>query len=333
MNQVQISIDELRQICMAALVEKGASIEEAEIVFDDYLDAELRGRTSHGFAVFSIALSAFPKKGSYEIVGLQGSVLLIEGNGDCGHVVARRAVDLALKHLPKTKIMAVGLRNITRFNCPGSIARYAAERGSIALVLEYGGQNFVVPYGGRTAALSTNPIGIAFPRTDPLFVLDIATSERAGGYVLLAKIVGDTIPSNWGLDDNGRSTSDPSSVVAVNPFGGYKGYGLALAFEILSGALVGVPIGSEGTLSRRGAFIVLIDPTIYGHSADSFAKQVTNFLNEVTSVAPRTPGQIVTYPGQRGEQSRREKLSVNSLSLPAAIIEEIKNAGQGGIRG
>jgi LDH2 family malate/lactate/ureidoglycolate dehydrogenase len=331
LNRIQISIDELRQLCAAALTRKGASTEEAEIVFDDYLDAELRGRTSHGFAAFSVALSVFPKRGSYEVVGLQGSVLLIEGNGDCGHVVARRAVDLALEHLPKTKIMAVGLRNITRFNCPGSIARYAAERGSIALVLEYGGQNFVVPYGGRTAALSTNPIGIAFPGTDPLFILDMATSERAGGYVTLAKVVGETIPSNWGVDDNGQPTSDPSSVVAVNPFGGYKGYGLALAFEILSGALVGVPLGSKGTLVRRGAFIVLIDPTIYGHSAESFAKQVTDFLNEVTSVAPRTPEQAVTYPGQRGEQSRREKLSMNSLSLPATVIKEIKTAGQGGV--
>lgn len=318
---------------MAALTRKGASTEEAEIVFDDYLDAELRGRTSHGFAAFSIALSAFPKRGSYEVVGLQGSVLLIEGNGDCGHVVARRAVDLALEHLPKTKIMAVGLRNITRFNCPGSIARYAAEKGSIALVLEYGGQNFMVPYRGRTAALSNNPIGIAFPGTDPLFVLDVATSERAFGYVALAKVIGETIPSNWGVDDNGQPTSDPFSVVAVNPFGGYKGYGLALAFEILSGALVGVPIGTEGTLARRGAFIVLIDPTIYGHSADSFAKQVTDFLNEVTSVAPCTPEQTVTYPGQRGEQSRREKLLVNSLNLPASVIEEIKAAGQGGVQG
>lgn len=326
MNRVSINIENLRNLCVLALIKKGATDEEAEIVFDDYLDAELRGRFSHGFASFSVALSAFPKKGSFKVIKAEGAVLFIEGNGDCGHIVARHAIDQALESLPTTKIKAIGLRNITRFNCPGSIARYAAKKGSIALVLEYGGQNFMVPYGGKTAALSTNPIGVAFPGTDPLFVLDIATSERAIGYVSLAKAAGEAIPYNWGVDSEGQPTSDPSLVVAVNPFGGYKGYGLALAFELLSGGLVGVSIGSKGKIAERGAFIILIDPTIYNHSVHSFTKQINEFLKEVTNVAPCDPLKPVAYPGQRGEQSMRENLAANSLDLATSVIESIQNS-------
>ena len=243
MKTIEIAIDDVKALCLEALEQKGATRQEAEIVFEDYLDAELRGRTSHGFTSFSVALSAFPHEGSYDITEHSPNLIAIEGNGDCGHVVVREAIDLAIGDLTRNRTCIIGIGNITRFNCPGSIARYAAARGAIAVVLEYGGLNFMIPQGGTRAALSTNPLGIAIPGTDPLFVLDIATSERAFGYVILAKMAGEEIPSSWGVDKAGRATTDPDQLAAVSPFGGYKGYGLALALEILSGALVRVPIG------------------------------------------------------------------------------------------
>jgi ureidoglycolate dehydrogenase (NAD+)/L-2-hydroxycarboxylate dehydrogenase (NAD+) len=142
----------------------------------------------------------------------------------------------------------------------------------------------MVPYGGTKAALSTNPIGIAIPGTDPLFVLDLATSERAIGFVELAKLADTSIPKDWGVDKDGIPTTDPLQLAAMRPFGGYKGYALALAFEILAGALVRVPIGTQGSLTSRGALIFLLDPTTFGHTADSFGLQVRNFLQEVVAI-------------------------------------------------
>lgn len=325
MDTTVISIDEVKSLCLEALRRKGALPHEADIVFDDYLDAELRGRASHGFSSFSVALLAFPHEGSYAVSKHSGSVIAIEGNGDCGHVVAREAIDLALETLGESKTCTIGIGNITRFNCPGSIARYAAVQGAIAIVLEYGGANFMIPHGGTREALSTNPLGIAIPGTDPLFVLDIATSQRAFGYVSLAKLAQQEIPATWGVDGTGKPTTDPNQLAAVSPFGGYKGYGLALAFEILSGALVQVPIGQQGQLSKRGALLMLFDPTIFGHSTQSFSEQVSGFLQELGEVPASDENVPVSYPGQRGEERYRRALKSGEISLHQSLIEQLRD--------
>lgn len=321
---VKIEIAELERRCLQALQRKGATFEEAQIIFEDYLDAELRGRTSHGFASFSVALAAFPHEGHCEVIDHSGSILRIEGHGDCGHVVARKAIDLAMERLDQQKLYSIGISNITRFNCPGKVARYAAEKGAIAIVLEYGGKNFMVPPGGLRAALSTNPIGIAIPGIYPLFVVDIATSERAIGYVNIAKNEGLSIPPTWGVDKEGQITTDPHQLIAMNPAGGYKGFALSLAFEILSGALLGVPIGSKGDLGKRGGLIFLLHPTIFGQNSDSFNQQVTDFLNEVIAVPSRDLKCSIFYPGQQSEMLYQQRRKEGTITLSKSIIDQLQ---------
>ncbi|UUZ80149.1 Ldh family oxidoreductase [Paenibacillus sp. P26] len=332
MTYTSIAISELKKLAVQILVQKGASEQEAEIVAEDYLDADLRGRSSHGFASFSTAVEAFENRGKYQVERFEGSVLSIHGNGDSGHLVARDAIDLSLQRLQSQKVLAVGISDITRFNCPGAIARYGAERGAVTLVWEYGGKNLMVPHGGKQAAVSTSPFGIGIPHTDPLFVVDIALSERAIGFVELAKLKGEPIPETWGVDREGRPTADPHQVAAVNPFGGYKGFALALAFEILSGALVGVPIGSKGSLGRRGALILLIDPTLFGQSTEAFRDQVVAFLQEVTGTPAVDPSVPVTYPGQGSEARVRAQLEQGVLTLPEPVITQIRNWAEAAVQ-
>lgn len=317
-----VRLDELKKHCTEKLVCNGASDEVALLVYSDYLEAEARGRASHGFMSFDVALSAFPVKGHAEVVDHRGSLLTIEGNGDTGHWAARFGIDSALSHFDENGASVIGVRNISRFNTPGPIARYGAERGAVTLVFEYGGANFMAPEGGSTAALSTNPIGIAFPGTDPLFVLDIATSERAWGYVALAKLEGTSIPGSWGLDSGGSSTTDPAAVATLRAFGGHKGFGLALAAEILSGALVGVPIGSKGSLPVRGALIILIKPDAFGVTQRAFQSRVRSFLKEVTGVPPAgdTP---VRYPGQESSRRYHDVLAKGEIELPTSVWRKL----------
>ncbi|MFC0211888.1 Ldh family oxidoreductase [Paenibacillus chartarius] len=325
MGNRTIRIDELKEQAVHILISKGAAADEAEAIVADYLDAELRGRTSHGFISFAVAIASIEKRGRYEVETLEDSFIKIQGNGDNGHIVARKAIDLAAEQLPNQKVIAIGIRDITRFNCPGVIARYGAERGKIALVWEYGGKNYMIPHGGKEAVVGTNPLGIGIPHTDPLFVIDIALSERAIGFVELAKLRQEPIPETWGVDKEGRPTTDPHQLAAVNPLGGYKGFALALAFEILSGALVQVPIGKAGSVSSRGALILLIDPTIFGHSTDSFREQVTSYLQEVVASPAIDPNYPVSYPGQSSEARARELLERGEIQLPGPVIERLSS--------
>ncbi len=330
MSTITVQIDALRSAAIAALKKKGAADDEAAIVVDDYIDADLRGRLSHGFAAFAVALGAFPKKGTYQVVADTGATVTIAGHGDTGHVVARRAIDLVEDRLETTGICGIAIRGVTRFNCPGPIARYAADKGFFAIVLEYGGQNFMTPPGGTRPALSTNPIGIAVPFAEPTFVVDIATSEKALGYVTLAKAAGATIPQTWGVDDQGRPTTDPNKVTGVSPFGGHNGFALSLAFELFSGALVGVPIGSKGSLSERGALILLLHPNAFGVEVEPLSAAVRTFLNEVQS-CPTVPGdQPILYPGQGGEARRSTALAAGVIPVPTSVWNQITAADQQG---
>jgi LDH2 family malate/lactate/ureidoglycolate dehydrogenase len=141
------------------------------------------------------------------------------------------------------------MRNIKRFATPGTVARRATEKGMIALVFQYGGQAFMAPYGAAEAVISTNPIGIGIPTDEAPLILDMATSERAFYFIALAKALGERIPDTWGIDGSGQPVTDPSQVTAVLPFGGYKGYALAVMLEIMTGPFLGVDVGLKGDLS------------------------------------------------------------------------------------
>ena len=323
MKNRTIELSQLEERCIAALVAKGAPKKVAALVYEDYLDAEARGRASHGFASFDVALGAFPTQGKAEIVNHGASSLTIDGNGDTGHWAARLGIDTAMPRLEKVGIYAIGIRNITRFNTPGPVARHAAKQGAIALVFEYGGANFIVPPGGTQTAVSTNPIGIAIPGTDPLFVLDIATSERALGYVTIAGMAGRKLPKSWAVGADGLPTTDPKAVVGLNPFGGYKGFGLALAAEILSGALTGVPIGSKGSLARRGATIVLIAPSVFCEPATEFGERARRFLAEVTQTPVRDDAPPVTYPGAGSEERFQQVMAAGTIDLPEPVWQKL----------
>src|SRR5215207_34560 len=101
----------------------------------------------------------------------------------------------------------------------------------------------VVPYGGMGHALGTNPISLAAPLPDGgIFDLDMATSQVAINKIYNARDEGRPIPTGWGVDAEGRPTTDPAQVHAGVPLGGYKGYALAVLVEILAGVLTGAGI-------------------------------------------------------------------------------------------
>ena len=109
---VEISIPKLRRVAAEALQAKGATSREAKAVVEDYLDADLRGRESHGFASFEVALQAFPKEGSFSVVKQTPTLLEIDGRGDCGHQVVRDAIDIGLEALEDTGTFTIGIRDI-----------------------------------------------------------------------------------------------------------------------------------------------------------------------------------------------------------------------------
>ena len=321
---MKVPIEEMSDLCKRILLSHGLTEEEATIITEDYLDAEMRGKPSHGLKAFSVVVEDSKKRGEATVGLERGPVILYEGNGDVGHLVAHEAIGWAEKSCQNHGIAIVGMRNIKRFATPGTAARRATEKGMIALVFEYGGQAFMAPYGAAEAVISTNPIGIGIPTDDAPLILDMASSERAFYFIALAKALGEKIPDTWGIDSNGQPVTDPSQVTAVLPFGGYKGYALAVMLEIITGPFLGVDVGLKGDLSQRGALCLFFSPSLFGVDTDAFNARVNTFINNIKNARVAEGHEEIFVPGEQGERRRRKCLQEGVIELDEEAFNQLR---------
>jgi uncharacterized oxidoreductase len=194
---------------------------------------------------------------------------------------------------------------------------------SMLMVNSHGGAVRVAPPGGKAPRLSTNPLAIGSPNGDQPLVLDFSTSATAEGKVRVKKIAGQPVPDGWLLDSEGRPTNDPNTLYGnppgtILPMGGaqaYRGFGLGLMIEILTGALSGGACARPVPYPRKGncVFMLLIDPAQYG-GADHFQAEVTQLVDYIRS-CPRIDGvPEITLPGDP-ERKLRAKLRAEGVRL------------------
>jgi uncharacterized oxidoreductase len=210
----------------------------------------------------------------------------------------------------------------------------------------------VAPYGGRDARFGTNPccIGVPLPG-EPPFLLDYATSAVAQGKLRVAHNKGAKVPPGRLIDDQGRATDDPRYAVvppygAMLAFGEHKGYGMALACELLGGALSGGGTWHYEESSKQrvlnGMLTVLIDPRRLG-TADAFAREARLFLDWLRKgrAAPGVDKVRVAGEPERELRAKRERegvpvdattweeilVAADKVKLPRAKLQEL--AGEG----
>jgi L-2-hydroxycarboxylate dehydrogenase (NAD+) len=156
----------------------------------------------------------------------------------------------------------------------------------IGVALTNNAYPLMIPTFGREPMLDTNPISVVVPAgEEPPFVLDMATSVAAFGKITLAIVKGEEIPMGWALDEQGRPTNEPRDAVKkgkliplgglLQELGGHKGYGLAVAVDILTGVLAG---GTYGNLAVRSP---LADETLRYSSSHFFMALDPDWLRPV----------------------------------------------------
>src|SRR5918992_1549511 len=198
------------------LAAAGLEPDAAATVAETLVETSLRGVDSHGVArvpIYVERLRAGTINGRPEprVLRADGAVAVIDGDQGPGQVAALLATDISIER---------------------------AREGFVALAMT-NTEPLVAPYGGVEAAVGTNPIALAAPTANGIFNLDLATSQVAMNRVFNARDEGRPIPLGWGIDADGRPTTDAAAVGAGLPLGGYKGYALALLVEVLCGVLPG----------------------------------------------------------------------------------------------
>lgn len=308
-----VAADRLLDFATRLLAAGGIEQQEAALVARSLVGANLRGHDSHGVMRIPYYLAGVRKGetvpgAELSIRQLKPAVLAADGHWGFGQTLARRLCE-RLIDVAREQGLALGtLVHSCHIGRLGEYCEQAAEAGmiSILMVNTHGHARRVAPPGGKAPRLGTNPLAVGVPNGQRPIILDIGTSATAEGKVRVKRIAGQPCPEGWLLDSEGRPTTDPRSLYAdppgtILPMGGdqaYKGFGLALMVEILSGALSGGGCIREVPIHRLGncVFMLLVDPaqTVGG---PTFAAEIAQ-LAEFICGCPRIEGvEEILLPG------------------------------------
>lgn len=290
---MKLTIQQERSIITEILTRMNVTMEDAEIVADVTLDADLKGFTSHGLGRFpqyikSLKFGTIKTDTDIEIENETISTALLNGNHRFGHVVAYYAMEIAMEKARETGIGMVGVHDSNHFGVAGYYSDMAVMQDLIGLVLA-NTEPAVAPIGGKVPIIGTNPIAIGVPSNKNYVSVDMATSATARGKLLEAMRKGEMIPENVALDSEGNPTIDPEAALkgSILPFGAHKGYALAFMIEILAGPMVRAAYGQAVTgtanpseICTKGDLIIAIDPSIFV-DVEQFKDEVDGFVKEI----------------------------------------------------
>lgn len=304
-----ISAPDLRQFAGSLLTAGGFTPEDSGQIADLLVWANLRGTDSHGVLRIPRYVEMLEQGLVRTGVAIStahrfGAVTVLDG-GRCPGAVGMNA---AVRDAADTALtMGVGLcaaRAISHAGAVGYFATALARRGMVGLVTT-ASKPLMSYHGARGEALSTNPLAIAVPSgsADPI-TLDMSTAAVALGKVMAARDAGTGIPEGWGVDAEGRDTTDPAAVAALLPMAGAKGSGLSLMIEILTSVLPGNPVIAPVLAGRRkGGFngqVIAINPSAFG-DPQAFCRDVDELAARIRALPPAgCDGGAVLLPGERG---------------------------------
>jgi ureidoglycolate dehydrogenase (NAD+) len=319
---VRIAPGDLRAFC-AGLLERGGglSAEHARTTADVFVWAAQRGVDSHGTARVPAYLDLLAKgvanaEARLTVESTAPATAVIDADRAPGPVALSAAADEAARRARVTGTAAVAVRGTVHTGAVGYYAARIAEQGLVGLAFVAGMPNMAYT-GAKGAAVATSPLAVAVPVAvssgrAPL-LLDMATATIALGRIRQAKAAGTPLPEGAAATADGTPTTDPELAVMPLPLGGAKGSGMSLAFELLTGALVGAPIlpafhsgDPSGRKHRQNALLIALDPAAFC-GADAFADAVDATLGTVQALPPAEGVEAVHYPGERSAAVARER--------------------------
>ncbi len=218
-TETRIQAGALRTFCQSILEKLDVPNEDASIVADVLVAADLRGIASHGaarlrsFYVNWIRDGIVVARPETRVVAETPATAVIDAGAGLGHPAAYRAMKLAIEKAHEVGAGFVAVRNSNHFGIAGYYAMMALEQGCAGLCMT-NSHTLVVPTFGRDAMLGTNPIAVAVPSgQERPFVLDMATSIVPLGKLEIHDRLGQPIPESWATDAQGVPTTEPGVVL------------------------------------------------------------------------------------------------------------------------
>lgn len=346
-----IDFDFLEAFMRDALVAAGVPPADARIVGDVLIESDKRGIDSHGIGrlkpiyIDRIRAGILSPVTAIEVVRERKTTAVLDGHNGMGHVVARRAMEMAIEKAGAHGMGMVAVRNSTHYGIAGYYALMAARAGMIG-VTGTNARPSIAPTFGVENMLGTNPLTVGIPTDEAFpFVLDCATSITQRGKIEVYERAGKRMPPGWVIDENGETSTDTAKTLvdlttgraALTPLGGigeegggHKGYGYATVVEILSAALQdGAYLKALNGLDAQGERI----PYPLGHffiainveefiDLDRF-KAVTGDILRTLRASRKAPGQDHIFTAGEKEYLAWEIRRKKGCPVPPALQRDM----------
>jgi uncharacterized oxidoreductase len=335
------SVDFLKTVTTNIFVACGTPLEDASIVAEQLVAANLMGLDSHGVALLPLYVKwigrgttqpGAPVAVAYE----QGGISVVDCGFNFGQVGGLRAMQVAIEKATEHSVACVLTRHCNHVGRLGYFTQMAAEAGMFALATCNSAKSghYVVPFGGLEGRLATNPISYAVPGGEYPLVADFSTSTMSQGNVHLYRDRGQELPEGAVIDAAGNPTIDPGVLYGsprgwILPLGGafgYKGFALGLLVEILSGTLIGDRITAEKHDGSNGVCFIVIDISAF-LPVDQFRELMGDLIAYMKSAPPAPGFEEVMLPGEIDFQIMAERLA-QGIPIAPATWQSIQETAQ-----
>lgn len=310
----------------------GLSQSDASYVAESLVGADLEGITSHGVSLVplyaqrikagSVCVNAQPS-----IVEDHGGLVIMTAANTLGQLSSKVAVELAIERARQHGVSVVTVRDAFHFGTAAYWSKKFADAGMVGFSFSNTRPLMPAP-GGAQAMVGNNPMAIAFPSvTGDALVVDMAMSATAMGKIRLAQAQGKSIPEGWATDAQGNATTSAAAAIdgMLLPAAGPKGFGLAVAVDLLCGALSGGGFGASvrplyGDVDQpyncAHTFIAIdASRTAGGSGIDA---QVATFAQSIRD-SNRAPGTETIYAPGDLERANCQRIAGNCALLPTLI--------------
>jgi LDH2 family malate/lactate/ureidoglycolate dehydrogenase len=340
-TEQRIRADDLLSFVAEAFRACGMSDDDASLLADSLVQADLRGVHSHGVLrvpeyVKKLALDGVDPRGRPAIVRDGGACLVVDGGNSMGQIGAQFAMTRAIERAATHGIAAVSVRGSNHCGTMAYYAMQALSRDMIGLATT-NALPTMAPWGGAERILGINPLGVAIPAGEehPI-VYDAAFSGSSHGKIRIYQQKGMTLPEGWAMDRDGRPTTDPTAAIdgLLQPIGGFKGAGLAMLMGILSSMLSGAAYGTElGNMEdgpkagQDGHFFAAIKVDAFEDVA-TFKARVDAAIRELHAVR-LAPGVDRAYAPGEPEHVTEEAYRRDGIPLNDVTVADLRRVGAG----
>ena len=305
---MRYNIDKIRGLSVNALISCELSQQDAELVVDSMLEADINGVSTHGIRMLYAYVDKL-KNGQFaighpKVIKDSPSFTIMDSNNIIGAISAAKASQICIEKAREVGMHTVFAKNCNTFGPAFYYAELMSKIGMIGFVCS--NTPAAMPaFNGLEPMLGTNPLAFSCPsKTKGTITLDMATSIVAKSHFSTALANHEKLKEGWAIDKNGRPTTDPMEAIKgfVLPMAGFKGYGIAMAIDILSGFLSGAGYlknvnkfySQDGKGMNVGQMFVAINPSMV-YEGD-FLADMDGYINTIRS-SKVMEGRTIAIPG------------------------------------